>query len=85
MSTIEKLKEVFSTVMPQTDISNVGPETSIGADLGVDSLHMVLLAIAIEDAFAVKLDFSKPFKTVGDVAAIIEAAQASEGAKNANR
>lgn len=85
MSTIERLKEVFSTVMPQTDLSHVGPETSIGADLGVDSLHMVLLAIAIEDAFAVKLDFSKPFKTVGDVAALIEAAQANEGAKNADR
>lgn len=85
MSTIEKLKEVFATVMPQTDISNVGPETSIGADLGVDSLHMVLLAIAIEDAFAVRLDFSKPFRTVGDVAAIIEAAQAGKGANHADR
>ncbi len=85
MSTIEKLKEVFSTVMPQTEFSNVGPETSISTDLGVDSLHMVLLVIAIEETFKVKLDFSRPFRTVGDVAALIEAAQVDEGAKDADR
>lgn len=67
MSTFEQLKTVFTSVMPQTDISNVTLESSITGDLGVDSLHMVLLAIALEDAFKVRFEGVPLFKTVGDI------------------
>ena len=72
METFEKLKTVFAQVMPQTDISHVTPESSITGDLGVDSLHMVLLAIALEDAFKVRFEGIPLFKTVGDIVAFLD-------------
>lgn len=72
MSTFEQLKTVFTNVMPQTDITNVTLESSITGDLGVDSLHMVLLAIALEDAFKVRFEGVPLFKTVGDIVDFLE-------------
>ena len=72
MSTFEQLKNVFTQVMPQTDVSCVTPDTSITGDLGVDSLHMVLLAIALEDAFQVRFEGVPVFKTVGDIVAFLD-------------
>ena len=72
METFEQLKTVFAQVMPQTDISQVTPESSITGDLGVDSLHMVLLAIALEDAFKVRFEGIPLFKTVGDIVAFLD-------------
>ena len=67
MSTFEQLKNVFVQVMPQTDLTGVTRESSITGDLGVDSLHMVLLAIALEDAFKVRFEGVPLFRTVGDI------------------
>lgn len=75
MSTLERVKKVFSEIMPQTDLSRVTLETSVTNDLGVDSLKMVMLAIALEDEFQVRLDFSSPFQTVGDVVSFLDGCQ----------
>lgn len=75
MSTLERLKKVFVKIMPQTDISDVTAKTSITEDLGVDSLRMVMLAIALEDEFKVRLDPSDRFRTVGDIIAFIDSYQ----------
>lgn len=72
MSTLERLKKIFVKIMPQTDVSNITLETSITNDLGVDSLRMVMLAIALEDEFKIRLNFSNRFTTVGDVITFIE-------------
>lgn len=72
MSTFERLKKIFVKIMPQTDISNITLETSITNDLGVDSLRMVMLAIALEDEFKIQLNPLVRFTTVGDVIAFID-------------
>ena len=72
MSTFERLKKIFVMIMPQTDVSNITLETSIKNDLGVDSLHMVMIAIALEDEFKIQLNLSERFMTVGDVIAFID-------------
>ena len=72
MSTFERLKKIFVKIMPQTDVSNITLETSITNDLGVASLHMVMIAIALEDEFKIQLNLSERFMTVGDVIAFID-------------
>lgn len=72
MSTFERLKKIFVKIMQQTDVSNITLETSITNDLGVDSLRMVMLAIALEDEFKIQLNPSERFTTVGDVIAFID-------------
>ena len=72
MSTFERLKKIFVKIMPQTDVSNITLETSITNDLGVGSLHMVMIAIALEDEFKIQLNLSERFMTVGDVIAFID-------------
>ena len=72
MSTFERLKKIFVKIMPQTDVSNITLETSIKNDLGVDSLHMVMIAIALEDEIKIQLNLSERFMTVGDVIAFID-------------
>ena len=72
MSTFERLKKIFVKIMPQTDVSNITLETSITNDLEVDSLHMVMIAIALEDEFKIQLNLSERFMTVGDVIAFID-------------
>ena len=72
MSTFERLKKIFVKIMPHTDVSNITLETSIKNDLGVDSLHMVMIAIALEDEFKIQLNLSERFMTVGDVIAFID-------------
>ncbi|MGN0663232.1 MAG: acyl carrier protein [Faecalibacterium sp.] len=72
MSTFEQLKTVFTQVMPQTDVSHITLESSITGDLGVDSLHMVLLAIALEDAFKVRFEGVPLFRTVGDIVEFLD-------------
>ncbi|MGN0618941.1 MAG: acyl carrier protein [Ruminiclostridium sp.] len=72
MSTLERLKKLFAKIMPQTDVSDVNAETSITNDLGVDSLRMVMLAIALEEEFDIRLNSSDRFSTVGDIISFID-------------
>ena len=72
MDTIERLKKVFKTVKPHVDTDNITDQTLLMQDLGVDSLSMILLALAIEKEFDFRFDTVEPFKTVGEVVAYIE-------------
>ena len=72
MDTIERLKKVFKTVKSNVDTDNITDQTLLMQDLGVDSLSMILLALAIEKEFDFRFDTVEPFKTVGEVVAYIE-------------
>lgn len=61
------LKEVIGMVKPKLDISNVNMETSLLNDLGIDSLSMLLMSLAIENKFNFQFSTQNPFQTVGDV------------------
>ena len=72
MSVIEKIKEILCDLSGMTEILD---ESHLQDDLGLDSLHMVMLLLDIEDGFGIALDESdmNPFelKTVSDVEALV--------------
>lgn len=70
---LDKLKEILKVVKPQVDATNVTVDTSLSKDLGIDSLSMMLLALAIEDKFNFRFDTVKPFTTIGEVSDYIKA------------
>ena len=64
---LTRLKGILQTVKPNTNIALVTPATQLQAELGIDSLSMMLLALAIETEFNFRFDTVTPFKTVGEV------------------
>ena len=70
--TIDTLKKIFETVVPNVDTSKITMDTQLQQDLGITSLSMLLLALAIEKEFNFRFDTVQPFKTVGEVVNYIE-------------
>ena len=70
---IDRLKNALLSVIPDADLTNVNENTSLQADLGLNSLSTMLLALAIEDEFGVRFEEAVEFKTVGDVLAYLQA------------
>ena len=72
---VEKLKGIFQLVVHNgVSVDNINENSVIVSDLGVDSVGLLYLAIAIEKTFDV--DMSEvtvtTFKTVGDVVHFLE-------------
>lgn len=62
-----KLKDIFAQVKPKMDPARVSMGASLTTDLGIDSLSMLLLSLAIEHEFGFQFQTQKPFKTVREV------------------
>ena len=73
MTTNEKVTDLLADL---SGLSNISPESTLNEDLGLDSLAMVMLLVALEDTFAIELNEAdmNPFdlKTVGDVISLAE-------------
>lgn len=69
---LDKLKEILSKVLPDVDMSEVTESTKLVADLGFDSLAMMMMAMEIEDAFNFKFKEFVRFETVGEVCDYLE-------------
>ena len=69
------LKEVISILRPNTELAQVNYGTALVRELGIDSLSMMLLSLAVEEKFQIRFDPSKPAPTtVGEVCdAVLEA------------
>ena len=62
------LKEVLGVIRPNTDLTNVGFGTELVRELGIDSLSMMLLSLAVEEKFGMQFDPSAAVpQTVGEV------------------
>ena len=62
------LKEVLTVLRPHTDLSNVTFDTELVHGLGIDSLTMMLLSLAVEEKFKMRFPDGEPMPvTVGDV------------------
>lgn len=61
------LKEILTVIRPAADLDAVTFETQLTRDLGLDSLSMMLMALAIEDKLSVTFENNVPFVTVNDV------------------
>lgn len=69
---LDGLKEVFTTIKPKLDLDKVTIDSSLVRDLGMDSLSMLLMSLAIEQKFSMQFETQKPFQTVGEVVDYIE-------------
>ena len=70
---IEKLTKIICEHTGNNDIT-ITEDTILIADLGLNSLDLVNLAVKVEDEFDIEIPDRtiKDFKTVGDVIAFIE-------------
>ena len=65
---LDGLKEVLTVLRPNTDLSNVDNSTELVRELGIDSLTMMLLSLAVEEKFKMRFPDGEPMPvTVGDV------------------
>lgn len=73
MDKLNKMKEIICEFVDITP-EEVTPETNIRSDLGLNSLELVNLAVAIEEAFDVEIPDREAMglETVGDAINIIE-------------
>lgn len=65
------LKEVIGIIRPDTDLTNVTLDTELTRGLGIDSLSMMLLALAIEEKFKMRFPSNAAPVTVRDVCDIV--------------
>ncbi len=75
MENLERLKEIFKNVVSEdADVSAINEQTGLFTDLGMNSIAMLYMALAVEDEFGISFtneDFTS-FITVGDVLKFIE-------------
>jgi len=75
MEIFERLIKVFQVVFEENvDPSVVKPEASLRNDVGIDSIGLLYMAMAVEEEFGIKFtndDFAN-IHTVADVIACIE-------------
>ena len=72
---IEKLKEITElTVQDPTILAKMNEDADLNTDLGLSSVGILYIAIAIEEMFNIRMDDVSfgDFKTVRDVADYIE-------------
>lgn len=73
----EGLKEVLSVIRPKTDMTGISDETRLVHDLGIDSLSMMFMSLAVEEKFAFRFPSDQaPFETVGQVIDYVEKVKA---------
>lgn len=75
MQTLERLIKVFEVVFEDSiDTTTLTPEASLREDIGINSIGLLYMAMAVEEEFGVKFrneDFTS-IRTVADVIAFIE-------------
>ena len=75
MDTLDRLIKLFQAVLEENvDIANVKPQSDLREDLGINSIGLLYMAMAVEEEFGIKFkneDFAS-ISTVADVIACIE-------------
>lgn len=64
---LERLKKLIEENLPDKDLSNLDENSRLMADLGMDSVGMMMLSMSIEDEFGVTFNEPVNFVTVKDV------------------
>ena len=62
-----ELKEILKLIKPSADFSTINEDSQLVRDVGLDSLTILLLSLAIENKFAFKFEGNPKVTTVGDV------------------
>lgn len=72
---LQKLKEIFVLVINRdADVSNINLESKIIQDLGISSVGLIYLMVAVEETFNIDMSDASfnSFETVGDVVNYIQ-------------
>ena len=69
----EGLKDILKQIRPSMDVSTVNEDSQLVRDLGLDSLTILLLSLAIENKFGFKFEGTPKFMTVREVLDYISA------------
>ena len=79
MDTLDRLIKLFQAVLEESvDIANVKPQSDLREDLGINSIGLLYMAMAVEEEFDIKFnneDFAG-IRTVSDVITCIESKNA---------
>lgn len=67
------LKEILALIKPSMDLSPINESSQLVRDVGLDSLTIMLLSLAVENKFQFKFDGTPKFNTVGEVIDYISA------------
>ena len=70
----ESLKEIVCQIRPSIDLSKIEEDSQLVRDLGLDSLTILLLSLAVENKYGFKFEGSPRFETVSEVIDYIEKA-----------
>ena len=75
MQTLDRLIKVFHAVFEDSvDTANIAPDASLREDIGINSIGLLYMAMAVEEEFGIKFtneDFAG-IETVADVIRCIE-------------
>lgn len=75
MDILDRLVKVFHVVFEEElDLSKLAPEASLREDIGINSIGLLYMAMAVEEEFGIKFkneDFAD-IKTVNDVITCIQ-------------
>ena len=69
---LEELKEILIQIKPSMDLGSINDDSQLVRDLGLDSLTILLLSLAVETKFGFKFEGQPRFNTVGEVMDFIE-------------
>ncbi|MBR4660019.1 MAG: hypothetical protein IKO77_01125 [Bacteroidales bacterium] len=69
---LDTLKEIFAQIRPSVDLEIIGEDSQLVRDLGMDSLTVLLLSLAVENKFGFKFEGAPQFLTVKEVIDYIE-------------
>ena len=64
---LEGLKEILHQIKPSMDLSPVNEDSQLVRDVGLDSLTILLLSLAVETKFGFKFEGTPKFTTAGEV------------------
>ena len=67
------MKEILKLIKPSADFTNINEDSQLVRDVGLDSLTIMLLSLAIENKFGFKFEGNPKFTTVGEVIDFISA------------
>jgi acyl carrier protein len=68
----EELEDILTKIRPSADFSNINDDSQLVRDIGLDSLTILLLSLAIENKFGFKFEGNPKFTTVGEVVDYID-------------
>ena len=63
----DELKEILKLIKPSSDFSAINDDSQLVRDVGLDSLTLLLMSLAVEEKFGFKFEGNPKFNTVSEV------------------